>query len=370
MGSSPRQRISRLVATVSERLLPIDYLTTRREVRDWASWIDGIEPQLLDDTGAASPELKRRLFAQNVKLVEIETHARCNRICWFCPNAVKDRRRDRTRASADMLERLFTQLAQIEYRGQLKVARYSEPMVDLDNLCEQLARARKLLPRAELAIVTNTDYLTRQSLVRLEKVGLDVLYMSLYLRNRERWTAKLAHDYSQRIARKLSLPELKRDVTPTSVRYEFKHPRMRIYSACIDFGHQGSDRGGTVKFYTTVNRRGPCREPFSTFVVDHNGAVAPCCNVRSDFTEHADYLVGNLADPASNIFDIYAGRLAGWRRSMVGFGKKDAPCTTCRHREVSEAASAAVSSRLERRLNAIGKPELFASNDTPSSPRP
>ncbi len=355
-----KQRASRIVETISDRLLPPEFLAKRREIREWRPWIDSIKPHLLEDMSFASPEVKRRLFAENVKQVEIETHARCNRICWFCPNVLKDRRRDKTRASADMLEKLLTELAQIDFKGQLRVARYSEPMVDMDYLCAQLSLARRMLPAAQLSIVTNTDYLTRKSLGRLEEVGLDVLYMSLYLKNREPWSVKLAHDYSERIGKKIALPVSNRSQTPSSVRYDFKHPRMRIQSSCLDFGQQGSDRGATLAFYSSLTRHGPCREPFSSFVVDYTGAVVPCCNVRSDFAEHAPYVVGNLADKPESIFDIYAGQLAGWRKSMVGIGDKGAPCSTCRHREVSKAATVAVFGQLERKLNAVGMPELFA----------
>ena len=110
-AKTARQRVSRLVASVSERVFPPDYLAKRRDIRDWSSWIQGIQPQLLEDMRSGDADAKRRLFAGNVRLVEIETHARCNRICWFCPNAIKDRRRDKTRADPEMLERLLGQLA-------------------------------------------------------------------------------------------------------------------------------------------------------------------------------------------------------------------------------------------------------------------
>ena len=38
--------------------------------------------------------------------------------------------------------------------------------------------------------------------------------------------------------------------------------------------------------------------------MDYTGKVMPCCNLRSDFPEHRDFIVGDLSDGSSSIFDI------------------------------------------------------------------
>jgi len=98
---------------------------------------------------------------------------------------------------------------------------------------------------------------------------------------------------------------------------------------------------------------GPCREPFESFVLDYTGKVMPCCNLRSDFPEHQDFVVGDMLDEDLSIFDIYAGRLAAWRKSMVGFEAKDSPCTTCKHRDLSAASVAPVSMQLKRKVSTL-----------------
>jgi|SRR6266487_1501610 len=108
-----------------------------------------------------------------------------------------------------------------------------------------------------------------------------------------------------------------------------------------------------------TKRVGPCREPFQTFVIDYTGAVMPCCNLRSDFPENRGYVVGDLSKPDTNIFDIYAGRLAAWRRSMIGFDLKGSPCTTCRHRDLSENLVNQVSTHVEKHLYQIGRKDLY-----------
>lgn len=345
------------MSLVSEWLLPREFIMRIREARPWRDWIDGLSPDLLDDLTGAPAEVKRELFRRHVKLVEIETHAMCNRVCSFCPNEDGNRLRNARRTDPAMFARLFDELASIDYRRQIKVARYSEPLRDMEALFDCLAVARPRVPNAELAIVTNTDYLKPAVLERLREAGLDTLYMSIYLRNRERWSVDIARTYNDRLRTRLGLKELGRSETSSVVRVEYAYKNMAVRSACIDFGDYGSDRGGLLERYAELPRNGPCREPFETFVVDYTGQVMPCCNLLSDRPEHREYPVGNLLAPGASIFDIYAGRLSEWRRSMVGFGRKESPCTTCRHRDVPDASAKSLERRLRVRLESMKRAE-------------
>ena len=112
--------------------------------------------------------------------------------------------------------------------------------------------------------------------------GLDVTYMSIYLRDKERWSLELARDYNARLARELGLAETGRSETSSVVHYSYKYKGMTVRSACIDFGKNGSNRGGLLEQYSDQPRNGPCRKPFETFVVDFTGHVMPCCNLLSD----------------------------------------------------------------------------------------
>ena len=237
------------------------------------------------------------------------------------------------------------------------MARYSEPLRDLEALFDCLAAARPRVPNAELAIVTDTDYLKPVVLERLRDAGLDTLYMSIYLRPRERWSVDIARAYNDRSRTRLGLMELGRSETDAVVRVEFAYKNMTVRSACIDFGGYGCDRGGLVERYAELPRRGPSREPFETFVVDYTGQVMPCCNLLSDCAEHREYPVGDLRAPGASIYDIYAGRLSARRRSMVGFGGTESPCTTCRHRDVTDASARSLERALRARLASINRAE-------------
>ena len=126
VGGSVGNKVSRLIARTAETLMP-EMVSRRRERRDWERWVHSLTPELLMELPEAAAEVKRQVFQANVTRVEIETHAKCNRVCSFCPNAIMDRRLNNTLADATMLDCVFEELGSIDYQRQICVARYSEP---------------------------------------------------------------------------------------------------------------------------------------------------------------------------------------------------------------------------------------------------
>jgi hypothetical protein len=350
-----RLALSLTLAKVTESLLPARTVSRLRARREWDAWTASLTNDLFEDVRDSPLEIKRELFRRNVNLVEVEMHARCNRVCPFCPNSIVDRRRNYSLTDASLLDRIFRELGSIDYRKQIKVARYSEPLSNLPLLYERIATARKLVPNAELAVVTNTDYLTPAVLQSLRDAGLNTLYMSIYLRSKDTWSPAVAREYSDKLGARLGVRRQRLTETSTSVRCTFRYEGINLYSACLNFDEYGTDRGNIMEQYATQPRAGPCREPFETFVIDYTGAVMPCCNLRSDIPSQRDFIVGDLSAPGSSIFDIYAGSLSAWRRSMIGFGGKESPCTTCTHRDVPKAISGHVARSLETRLHRINR---------------
>jgi MoaA/NifB/PqqE/SkfB family radical SAM enzyme len=359
VSAKAAQVLSRLVAKSTETLLPEATVTKLRTGREWRRWIDSITCDSLADLTQASLEAKRRVFKAQVRRVEIETHAKCNRICSFCPNVVVDRRMNQTVMSGRVLKRIFTDLGAIDYTGQIVVARYSEPLANLPHLYECISSARGEVPHAELCITTNTDYLTRTILDKLHALGLNTLYLSLYLRDRERWSIELARTYTDRLYKKLGVEALSRSEFTTNILATSVYKGMNLRSNCHNWEQYGTDRGGSLERYRIEPRVGPCRDPFETFVIDYNGSVVPCCAVRSDLPEHGALVAGDLSRDDSSIFDIYAGRLSAWRRSLVAFGPKEFPCSTCKHRDMPVDLVPAAAKTLKRRLQQIGRSEDY-----------
>jgi len=69
--------------------------------------------------------------------------------------------------------------------------------------------------------------------------------------------------------------------------------------------------------------------PFNSVYIDYNGALMPCCNLRSDVETHKDSVIGNLNSQA-NLFLLYTSRFAAsFRRSLLGTQRKGGACTNC-----------------------------------------
>lgn len=346
--------LSHTVAKITETLLPDTILQLRME-REWKHWTESLIPEILEDLTHVPMEVKQRVFKTYVRRVEIETHAKCNRNCSFCPNSTVDRQHNESITDAKILDRTFRELGSINYTNQILVARYSEPLVNQEYLCEQITRARSLVQHAEIAITTNTDHLTPIVLDRLRNIGLNVVYMSIYLKKDEQWTPELAYNYSELLAKKLGIHILSKYKTPLQLFCNYSYKGLILRSICSNWNEYGTDRGGSIKQYSKL-RLGPCRDPFETFVIDHTGAVLPCSNLRSDLPQHRNFIIGNLSIPNISIFDIYTGKLVAWRRNLLGFGKKVFPCETCKHRDIPESLIASIAIRLENQLYRIGLP--------------
>jgi len=235
VSARAKSAISRLVAKSTETLLPQATVSRLRTERDWRRWADSITYATLADLMEAPLDARRQVFKAHVRRVEIETHAKCNRICSFCPNAIVDRRLNQTVLDNEVLTRILSELGSIDYAGQIVVARYSEPLANLSYLYDCLAQTRAAVPHAELCITTNTDYLTRTVLERLYERGLNTIYMSLYLRDRERWSIDLARTYTDRLQKKLGLDRLSHVETASNLLATFEYQGMSLRSNCHDW---------------------------------------------------------------------------------------------------------------------------------------
>jgi iron-sulfur cluster protein len=102
-----------------------------------------------------------------------------------------------------------------------------------------------------------------------------------------------------------------------------------------------SDRGGLLAEARRTTRVAPCYAPFKHLVVDWDGSVVVCCQLRSDAPKHANAVVARIGEAGTGLVEAYVA-LAEWRRSLREFGPKAAPCASC---NVSEY-SASVGSRL------------------------
>jgi hypothetical protein len=289
------------------------------------SVVANLLPPALFDAQAGDAAV-RKLFSLYVRVVEIENHSYCNRTCSFCPNAFLDRRSRNVLMADSLYDKILADLESIGYGQSLVWSRYHEPLAD-PSIFERLARARQRLPRAYLTLVSNGDYLNRESLGKLEAAGADRLMLDLYLPDgHERDPAAIAAEKEKFCARTgLRLEPL----GP----YDYRCLGSRIHITMgIPFytGHSISTRGGLVDVVhlRAYQRTAVCFNPLHSVVVDYNGKGMLCCQVRSDSPLQADAVVGDLSQPGYSLFDFYRD-LAPARAGLLAPGPKNGVCRTC-----------------------------------------
>ncbi len=271
----------------------------------------------------------RRLFKDSINLVEVEVFSFCNRSCWFCPNSKFDRKSSNHFLAEELYLIILDQLAEIDYSGKISFSRYNEPLADKIVL-SRIRQARLRLPKAQLHSNTNGDYLDRDYLRLLDEAGLNSLNIQIYLGNEERY------DHG-RMQEKLQAMHDRLGLTANIVRDErllwlesigwYGNLAIRLYAR--NFQVNGCNRGGIVAIKSDYQRRSPCFSVFEHIYIDYNGKVMPCCNLRSDISEHQSAILGDLTrDP--DLFALYAGeKAAGWRRYLVDFSPKAGVCKNC-----------------------------------------
>lgn len=276
---------------------------------------------------------KRELFKKIVRLVEVEPHSYCNRTCWFCPNSTIDRRATVKFLEEDSYLSLLNDLSLIDYDGMIAFARYAEPFAN-EVFYQRLAQARKILPNALLHTNTNADYLNNESLVRAYESGLRSINIQVYLNDSELFTLENIQKHADKIAKRLSNVEINlKNVGKSQIDFQCTYMDMSVKMYARDFTHNGVDRSDIKVHAQSSIRLSPCTFPFHDVVIDYNGNVVPCCNMRSDYEKHAPFIVGNIKN--NSIYDIFfSQKMVSFRKGVFSYSEKKYPCTTCNFNEV------------------------------------
>ena len=322
---------------------------------EWRIFVDGIAAGHLTHDPLRSRDAKKRLFKSAIKLIEFEPHAYCNRQCPFCPNAVLDRMDDKPTMNFETYRSAISELAEIDYSGVVRFARYCEPLA-CRTIGEYVATARRALPHAEIDIVSNGDYLNRALLATLADAGLTTLRISIYPKAYV-WNHDQAAEQLRKVAANAGLEARLEHRDDCRMRWSLAHPTIKIVAQATDFATVGYDRGQSMAALVdkAYQRTSPCPFVFQNLTVDFDGAVMPCCNLRGDDPAQRKYMVGQLGSSTS-IFDVYSSEaLTAWRRSMVEVSAKAAPCSTCKHRVLhSRLARTFLKTGIRRRLRQVG----------------
>nr|WP_320193029.1 radical SAM protein [uncultured Desulfobacter sp.] len=270
------------------------------------------------------------LFRHSIKMVEIEPFSYCNRTCWFCPNSFIDRRTSCEFMPMSLFDSILKQLAEIEYTGMISLGRYNEPMSQAE-IIDYVECAARNCPNAVMHFNTNGDYLTRRFVDQLYAKGLKSLNIQMYFNKTDLINVSTVRERLKRVSNTLGLePKTVFEKTKRGhYLYQFDYKGLNLRSQAKMFERNGCDRGGTLEINSQSPRTSPCLSPFWHIYVDYNGKVMPCCNLRSDISEHIPYIVADLNE-SPDIFEAYTNQTAvNWRRKLAVISPKEAPCSTC-----------------------------------------
>jgi radical SAM protein with 4Fe4S-binding SPASM domain len=275
-------------------------------------------------------ETAKQLFQMSVIRVEIETHSYCNRRCDYCPNSTGDRIGPNIRMDDAIWQRIIDDLGEIEYDSIIALQSYNEPLADR-YILERLCQVRAAVPKAQLCIYSNGDYLDANYLVELADAGLDVLSISVHLNRGEKFhTLTMLNKFSELTVR-IGCPAIFKEIAADRhVIAEVKHSRLKIELRGINFYESGTNRGNLVEGIKVLpSRTSPCYFPFTHFNVGYTGNIVPCCHIRSDASDHLPYVTGNVGDFES-IYQAYtSSKAVKWRRHLISFEEKREPCRSC-----------------------------------------
>lgn len=294
-------------------------------------------------------EKAMRLAKDHLELIEVETVSYCNRTCSFCPNQFIDRRSEKHAMPEHTWQAVLAGLRELDYDGTFVWSRYSEPLSER-RIVDRIREVRAAAPRSRICANTNGDYLNASYLDELASVGLNRLFVDLYIPDAETYDLDVAREYhskfEQRIGKHCTLlaaePEYHCvvDYEPITIT---THARNIISMKRQDL----SSRGGLITLARRTTRVAPCFAPYKHLVIDWDGSVVVCCQVRSDSSQHTNTVVGRIGSESGCVSLVQAYvNLAGWRESLRSFGPKAQPCDSCNVGEYRANTATKVASSL------------------------
>jgi len=298
--------------------------------------IPKVSPMLIDPNffSVLNYEQKKKLFAENVELVYIEPHSQCNRKCWFCPNSKIDRHSRLDMMENDIFIKVVTELAEIDYDGDLSFSLYNEPLMDKD-ICSKIKIAREMLPNAMIHFNTNGDFLTNEILCKLEKAGLDRILISHYIDSNinNSWTYDKAFNSIIKTSNTLGLPQPSfwTSINDFLCAATVELGNLNIIHHTFNMRKFACDRGGTLSEnieLTKIEKRTKfCCVPYFSFIINYKGTVLPCANFHPESIEHQKLIVGDVKN--ESIFNIFAGeKFTEFRKKLI-MDINTPPCNSC-----------------------------------------
>ena len=275
------------------------------------------------------------VFRRFVEQIEVETTSFCNRTCSFCPNSFIDRRSERLAMPEPTWGAIVSGLREVQFAGTLVWSRYSEPLSER-RILERVREVRAAAPTCRIAINTNGDYLDGEYLEQLREAGVDRLMVDLYIPDDAPPTVEFARVHHDKFGKRVGRPALVVAEMPELVGKieDTMEISTRVRNAATIEQINLTDRGGLLAIGRQGVRVSPCFLPYKQLVIDWDGSIVPCCQIRSDAGAHKSAVVGRIGEGVG-LVDAYL-LLAGWRAALSSYGPKSGPCSYCTYAAYSD----------------------------------
>lgn len=266
----------------------------------------------------------RTFYMDQPAEVSLETLARCNAACSFCPYPTLDR--IGTRMSDEMIDRLIDEMATWETSFHFTPFKVSEPLLD-KRLFDILCKVNEKVPLATTRIFTNGAALTLARAEELNTIDNLELWVSVHERDPETYRNVLGIDQAH-VVRNLDALH----------KTDFRHPvhvlrvgnqgkegfadwvreRWPDFTPAIVW--QSSWLGHTSPDVTEVPDT-PCSRWFELSIMA-NGIVSLCC-----MDGKGEYPIGDLKK--QTMLEVYNSPAWRKRRALMLSRREIHPCSTC-----------------------------------------
>lgn len=237
-----------------------------------------------------------------ISVLEIEINHHCNRSCYYCPNAVAERK-EKGEMAPELFIKLMEQLQSLSWKGCLSYQFYNEPLLST-NLNWFVETSRKYLPESFLQIYTNGTLLTSERFRTLRTLGIQKFIVT---KHADVGPFEFDKTWAELTAEEKSVVEFK------------QHTDIRM-----------TNRGGLVDAGPkSIPPLLPCHIPSFLAVITVKGNMLPCFE---DF--HQELVMGNIEE--THIRDIWMSERYQTFRSNLKKGLRhlEGPCKKCNRLEV------------------------------------
>ena len=319
----------------------------------WAKLLrdDKINLELFSYNNSLSLSKKKEIFKKYVGIVNLETSTYCNRKCVYCPQYNSQRGERQSYIDEHVYRQILSSLKEINFNQYISLNLYNEPLADND-IFNRISKAKKFLPDAYVLFNSNGDFLTREIIDRLLRVGNNAIYVTLQTNGQYEDTERLraVKAFISRLGLKYSINH---HIPNRSILVDLNYNNMNIKVMTSNWSKYGNYRAGAVKsLQNKTLRQNPCMRPIREITIAQSGKVYLCCNIFPGDKESFRSLAGSVKD--DNIFNIYLNNyMVDLRHKLFDFGSKPFPCSFCSDEDNADIASSSRRSEILKKAKSL-----------------